>query len=72
MSKKILLDCGTSVEPTVKVETTAITAENARQLMEVRAGEPGTEFDAQGPGRGLVRFGWACRRMAVSRRISVR
>jgi hypothetical protein len=33
MSKKILLDCATSVEPTVTVETTAITAENAKQLM---------------------------------------
>ncbi|MDX8541039.1 MULTISPECIES: substrate-binding domain-containing protein [Mesorhizobium] len=33
MSKKILLDCATAVEPTVTVETTAITAENAKQLM---------------------------------------
>ena len=33
MSKKILLDCATSVEPIVTVETTAITAENAKQLM---------------------------------------
>ncbi|MFK0692727.1 hypothetical protein ACFX5Q_31905 [Mesorhizobium sp. IMUNJ 23033] len=33
MSKKILLDCATSVEPTVTVGTTAITAENAKQLM---------------------------------------
>ncbi|TIU24152.1 MAG: ABC transporter substrate-binding protein, partial [Mesorhizobium sp.] len=32
MSKKILLDCATSVEPTVTVDTTAITAENAKAL----------------------------------------
>ncbi|TIT86653.1 MAG: ABC transporter substrate-binding protein, partial [Mesorhizobium sp.] len=32
MSKKILLDCATSVEPTVTVDTTAITPENAKQL----------------------------------------
>lgn len=33
MSKKILLDCATSAEPTVTVETKAITAENAKQVM---------------------------------------
>ncbi|MGX9145725.1 hypothetical protein [Mesorhizobium sp. 128a] len=33
MSKKILLDCATEVEPMVTVETTAITAENAKSMM---------------------------------------
>jgi ribose transport system substrate-binding protein len=33
MAKSILLDCATSVEPTVTVATTAITADNAKQLM---------------------------------------
>lgn len=33
MSKKILLNCATSAEPTVTVETTAISAENAKQVM---------------------------------------
>jgi len=33
MSKKILLDCATSVEPTVTVDTTAITTENAKSMM---------------------------------------
>jgi ribose transport system substrate-binding protein len=33
MSKKILLDCATSVDKTVTVDTTAITPENAKQMM---------------------------------------
>ena len=33
MAKAILLDCATSVEPTVTVATTAITPENAKQMM---------------------------------------
>jgi ribose transport system substrate-binding protein len=33
MAKSILLDCATSVEPTVTVATTAITPENAKQMM---------------------------------------
>jgi ribose transport system substrate-binding protein len=33
MAKTILLDCATSVEPTVTVATTAITADNAKQMM---------------------------------------
>jgi len=33
MAKSILLDCATSVPPTVTVATTAITADNAKQLM---------------------------------------
>ncbi|WP_184695636.1 substrate-binding domain-containing protein [Rhizobium leguminosarum] len=33
MAKSILLDCASSVEPTVTVETTAITPENAKQMM---------------------------------------
>jgi len=33
MAKSILLDCATSVEPTVTVATTAITTDNAKQLM---------------------------------------
>jgi ribose transport system substrate-binding protein len=33
MAKSILLDCATSVEPTVTVATMAITPENAKQLM---------------------------------------
>ena len=33
MAKSILLDCATSVEPTVTVATTAITADNAKSMM---------------------------------------
>ena len=33
MAKSILLDCATSVEPSVTVATTAITADNAKQMM---------------------------------------
>src|SRR4051794_16875559 len=33
MAKSILLDCATSVEPSVTVETTAITPENAKSMM---------------------------------------
>ena len=33
MAKSILLDCATSVSPTVTVDTTAITADNAKQMM---------------------------------------
>jgi ribose transport system substrate-binding protein len=33
MAKSTLLDCATSVEPTVTVATTAITPENAKQMM---------------------------------------
>src|SRR5262249_5792657 len=33
MAKSILLDCATSVTPTVTVATTAITPENAKQMM---------------------------------------
>ncbi|MER9234364.1 substrate-binding domain-containing protein [Mesorhizobium sp. M0622] len=33
MAKSVLLDCATSVEPTVTVATTAITPENAKQMM---------------------------------------
>ena len=33
MAKAILLDCASSVEPTVSVATTAIAPENAKQMM---------------------------------------
>ena len=33
MAKSILLDCATSVEPTVTVDTTAVTPENAKSMM---------------------------------------
>jgi hypothetical protein len=72
MSKKILLDCATSVESTVTVETTAITAENAKQLMGRDGGDwsPPQRLIRQGPRRGLVRFGasWSCEEWLFSTR----